>query len=96
MNGVYHIQDYHSLLNQIGDLQQVGQDILRVKENLISQCQLISNAWTSNTTDKETYLRNIYNNLDKVEKLIAALNTLSNELNDYAKNSMQIASNGIY
>lgn len=95
MNGLYLINDPYALFNQVGDLQQVSNDILRVRENLISQCELISNAWTSSTVDRESYLRNIYNNLERVNNLISAISMLSNELTELGRRSLEISQTGM-
>lgn len=87
--GEYNVKDPQALLEQAGNVAQLGQNILRVKEELTGYCSQISGAWQSDTVDKESYLKVLQENLVKVETLVAALRALSNNLTAYAQREIQ-------
>lgn len=87
--GEYKVKDPQALLDQAGNIAQIGQNILRVNEELAGYCNQISNAWQSDTVDKESYLKVLQQNLAKVETLVAALRALSNNLSAYAQREIQ-------
>lgn len=90
----FQINDANALLQQAGNLQQLSQNILRVKEDLNGCCGRISSAWQSDTVDKESYLRVLQENLQKVETLAAAIESLGRNLTDFAQNAIATANNG--
>lgn len=87
--GNYEIKDPQALLEQAGNVAQIAQNILRVQEDLNGYCQQISNAWQSDTQDKESYLSGIQTNLAKTETLVSALMSLSRNLTTYATKEIQ-------
>lgn len=87
--GEYNVKDPQALLDQAGNVAQIAQNILRVQEELNGYCNQISNAWQSDTVDKESYLKVLQSNLAKVETLTAALRALSNNLTAYAQQEIQ-------
>lgn len=87
--GNYEVSDLQALLEQAGNVAQLGQNILRVNEELSGYCSQISNAWQSDTVDKESYLKVLQDNLVKIETLVAALRALSNNLTAYAQREIQ-------
>ena len=87
--GEYKVKDPQALLDQAGNIAQMGQNILRINEELAGYCNQISNAWQSDTVDKESYLKVLQQNLAKVETLVAALRALSNNLSAYAQREIQ-------
>jgi len=86
--GEYEINNPHALIEQAGNVYQLGQNTLRVQEELNSFCYQISSAWQSDTVDKETYLKTLQENLVKIETLVHALTALSNNLNAYAERAI--------
>ena len=88
------ISDANLLLDQLGDLQQVQNDILRVKESLSSCCDQIGAAWQSDTIDKQSYLESINKNLYKMDLVNQALNILVADLTSYATDLIRTANNG--
>lgn len=91
--GNYEIRDPQALLEQAGNVAQIAQNILRVQEDLNSYCSQISNAWQSDTQDKESYLSGIQTNLAKTETLVSALMSLSRNLTTYATKEIQTKNN---
>jgi len=87
--GEYKVKDPQALLDQAGNIAQINQNILRVKEELVGYCTQISSAWQSDTVDKESYLKILQENLAKVETLCAAVRALSNNLTAYAQREIQ-------
>ena len=87
------IKDENALIEQAGNVAQLNNNILRVKEDLYESIQRISNSWTSDTVDKETYLKTIKTNLVKIETLGSALRALSNNLIVYANRQKANAQN---
>ena len=87
------IKDANALIEQAGNVAQLNQNILRVQEDLIAAATRIRNAWTSDTVDKETYLKTIETNLTKIGTLGAALRALSNNLIVYANRQKANAQN---
>ena len=91
----YIVKDPQLLLEQAGNVYQLGQNILRIKEEINGYCQQIGNAWQSDTVDKESYLKNLQVNLSKMETLVAALRSLSNNLTAYAQREIKNMNNTI-
>lgn len=91
--GTYEVNNVQALLEQAGNIAQIGQNILRVNEELSGYCSQISNAWQSDTVDKESYLKVLQDNLVKIETLVAALRALSNNLTAYAQREIQNMNN---
>lgn len=89
----FEITDAQNLLVQSGNLAQVNQNILRVQEQLADCSREISNAWQSDTEDRESYLGNLNKNLEKIRTLGAAILSLSNKLTDFAEKSISQANN---
>lgn len=89
----FQINDANALLNQAGNLYQSSQNILRVKEGLTGCCQRISSAWQSDTVDKESYLKVLQENLQKMDTLSSAIATLASNLTEFAQNSIATANN---
>lgn len=87
--GEINVKDPNALLEQAGNLGQLAQNILRVQEDLNGYCQQISNAWQSDTVDKESYLKTLQTNLTKMSTLVSALRALSNNLTSYAQKEIQ-------
>lgn len=85
MGGEYEVKNLADLLEQSGNVAQLAQNILRVKEELYGYCTQISNAWQSDTQDKESYLGTLQTNLTKIDTLVSALKSLSNNLTTYAQ-----------
>ena len=78
------IQDANMLIEQAGAVAQLNNNILRVQEDLTAATTKIRNAWSSDTADKDTYLKQIETNLTKIQTLCSALRALSNNLIVYA------------
>ncbi len=91
--GEYNVKDPQALLEQAGNLDQLGQNILRVNEDLTNYCQQIGSAWQSDTADKESYLSVLEENLRKIETLCSALRGLSYNLTYYAQQTIQTQQN---
>lgn len=90
----FEIQQAEELLSQAQNLAQINQNILRVKEDLTGCCNEISGAWQSDTADKDSYLKSIQQDLQKIETLTTAVFSLSNHLMAFAQRSIQTANNG--
>lgn len=90
----FQINDANALLDQAGNLYQSSQNILRVQESLTGCCQRISSAWQSDTVDKESYLKVLQENLQKMETLAAAITSLGSNLTEFAQNAIATANNG--
>ena len=88
-----YIKDADQLLEQSGNIAQLAQNILRVKEDLLSASNRVSNAWASDTVDKESYLKVLTEDLAKIDRLGAALRVLSNTLIVYAEKQKRNNSN---
>ncbi len=89
----FEIQDAQRLLSQAGDLAQINQNIMRVKEQLDECIAQVNNAWQSDTQDRESYLSGIQKNIGKIDTLCAAIRSLSNKLNDFAEQSIRVSNN---
>lgn len=94
MGGEYIVNSPSDLLEQSGNVAQLAQNILRVKEELYGYCTQISNAWQSDTQDKESYLGTLQTNLSKIETLVSALMSLSNNLTTYAQRQISNKNSG--
>ena len=83
------INDVDALLEQAGDLSQLSSNISNVQGDLLAASTKISNAWASDTVDKETYLKSLNENLGKIATLTTALDGLSKSLTTYAEQQKQ-------
>ncbi len=90
----FNIRDAQRLLSQSGELSQTNQNIMRVKEQIEEYINQISNAWQSDTQDKEAYLSGIKSALGKMSTLTVAVNSLATKLNSFAEQSIRVANNG--
>lgn len=90
----FEIQDAHRLLEQAGDLDQVNNNIRAAKENISSCCDQISGAWQSDTVDKDSYLKTIRDNIQKLDTLNSAIKSLGASLRDFATQAINTANNG--
>ena len=90
----FEIEQAQQLLAQAQNLSQINQNILRVKEDLTGCVGEISGAWQSDTADKDSYLKKIQEELQKIETLCSALFALSNHLTAFAQQSIATANNG--
>lgn len=79
-----HIKDAQSLINQVSNVNQIIENILRAKESITDISNEISNAWASNTIDKNSYLKKLNDNLTKMDTLISSMKSLSVHLQNYA------------
>lgn len=84
----FHIVDATKLLNQAGSLSQINTNIMRLKEQISNHCTQISNAWQSETEDKESVLKSLKEDLKKIETLNFALSSLSSKLSYFAQKSI--------
>lgn len=84
----FHIVDATKLLNQAGSLSQMNTNIMRLKEQISNHCTQISNAWQSETEDKESVLNSLKEDLKKIETLNSALSSLSSKLSYFAQKSI--------
>lgn len=87
------IKDINSLIEQSGNIAQLNQNILSVKDELVETTTKIRQAWASDTIDKESYLKMIENNLLKIDTLVVAIKVLSNNLTMYANKQKNNANN---
>ncbi len=87
-SGNFNIQDAQNLLSQAGNLAQINQNIFRAQEQLSDCCAQISQAWQSDTEDRNSYLGNLEKNLQKISTLCTAIKSLSNKLVDFAEESI--------
>ena len=84
----FHIDDAAGLKSQAGELAQINQNIFRVQEQLSDCCAQISQAWQSDTEDRNSYLGNLEKNLQKISTFCAAIKSLSNKLAGFAENAL--------
>ncbi len=89
----FELSQAQLLLEQAQNLSQINQNILRVKENLSECCQQIGSSWQSDTADKDSYLKGIQDDLQKIETLTSAIFSLSNHLTAFAQRSIATANN---
>lgn len=86
-----NIKNPHLLLEQAGNLAQINQNILNLQEELVVATQQISNAWGSDTIDKESYLKEINEANEKIATLVTAISALSKNLQYYAQRQISNA-----
>lgn len=84
----FYIVDANKLLNQAGSLAQMNTNIIRLKEQLSNYSNQISNAWQSETEDKESVLKSLNEDLKRIDTLNSALNSLSKKLSYFAQKSI--------
>lgn len=84
----FYIVDANKLLNQAGSLVQMNTNIIRLKEQLSNYSNQISNAWQSETEDKESVLKSLNEDLKRIDTLNSALNSLSKKLSYFAQKSI--------
>jgi len=90
----YEIRDAQLLLDQVEQMTAVNKTIISLREQMEACIMQISNAWTSNTVDRDSYMSNINRNLVKLESWNTAVTTLAANLNSFANESIRIANNG--
>ena len=79
------IKDVEKLMTQASQVEAVTKVVQTLKEELLSNCNQVSGAWQSETVDKESYLKDLTENIEKLSTLAQALTTLGNRLQTYAQ-----------
>ena len=82
-----------ALLNESDEIQQTVNDIGRVIDQLRQNCTAISNAWDSDTSDRDSYLGTLERNLQRVANLCAAAQKLATQLRIFAENAIRESMN---
>ena len=86
---VIDIKEPDQVLSLAGDLAQYANNVLQVTEDLNASSTQISNAWASDTIDKDSYLKELNANITKLITLTEALSKLSNTLTVYASKQIK-------
>lgn len=76
------------------DLIQVNQSIYDICADLKESCDKIKASWRSTgTTDNVNYITKLYENIEKVDKLVNVVSSLAEYVNQYIDDSSAIANN---
>lgn len=94
MTDNYQINDINQLLEQIGNIKQIRQNLYYICADLNANINQIANAWQSDTVDKESYLSTIQKDLQNLETLGNAVNRLNSNLEIFALSAQRISNNG--
>lgn len=94
MTDNYQINDINLLLEQIGNIKQIRQNIFYLYLDLDANINQIANAWQSDTVDKESYLSTIRKDLQNLDTLCNAVSRLNSNLESFALSAQRISNNG--
>lgn len=94
MTDNYQINDINLLLEQIGNIKQIRQNIFYLYSDLDANINQIANAWQSDTVDKESYLSTIRKDLQNLDTLCNAVSRLNSNLESFALSAQRISNNG--
>ena len=94
MTDNYQINDINQLLEQIGNIKQIRQNLYYVCTDLSTNINQIANAWQSDTVDKESYLSTIQKDIQNLDTLCNAISKLNSNLETFALSAQRIANNG--
>ena len=81
---IIDIRNAQKLIIQAGRVRTTTASIEKLREELTAELQKVTSAWRSETVDKESYVKELKENIEKLTTLGTALTGLAPKLIEYA------------